>query len=221
MQKGRSFHVLRMLLNFAPSLPQGLCFGLHLRHRRKECGVTNDDPETAVRNALAHLPRAGAVIFIRYAAAEAHKAVLGHEQHILPRQADIACQKGALLALGVLFHLHQHILPGQKRRVSAGTVIAFSLAQGQKTILCKPQLDKRCLHVGQYALYPAQEHRAHQAFRARVLLIELQKARFIQQSDARGFPRALNQQPERTAHAQTSSMGTSVPSGVRARMAVR
>ena len=40
-------------------------------------------------------------------------------------------------------------------------------------------------------------------------------------NDSLWTAKALDQQPERTPHAQTSSMGTSVPSGVRARMAVR
>ena len=221
VQQGGGLAVPRAFLGFAPAFPQGLSLGLHLGHGRKQRGVAHDQAEAAVRDAPAQRLRAGAVLLAGYPAAEAYKAVPGHEQHILSRQADIARQESALLALRVLFDLYQHILSGHERGAARGAVIAFRLAQGQKAVLAKAQLDKRGLHIGQNALHPAQKHRSHQALRTRILLIKLQKARPVQKGDTRGVRRALHQQAQRTAHAQTSSMGTSVPSGLRARMAVR
>ena len=221
VQQGGGLAVPRALLGFTPHLPQGLGLGLHLGYGRKQRGVAHDQAETPVCDTPAQRLRAGAVLLAGHATAEAYKAVPGHEQHILSRQADIPRQESALLALGVFFDLYQHVLPGHERGAARGAVVAFRLAQGQKAVLAKAQLDKRGLHIGQNALHPSQKHRSHQAFRSRILLIKLQKARPVQKGDACGVRRALHQQAQRMAHAQTSSMGTSVPSGLRARMAVR
>ena len=102
----------------------------------------------------------------------------GHQQHVLARQDHVPGQERAFLALGVFFHLHQHVLPRQKRRGAVDLMEALLLPNGQKAVLGKAQLHECRLDLRQHPLHPAQKQRAHQTFASGFLLRVFQQTVF-------------------------------------------
>ena len=169
---------------------------------------------------FAQHPGAGMVFLAFNPLADPHVMIHGHQQHVLARQNHVPGQERAFLALGVFFHLHQHVLPRQKRRGAVDLMKALLFPNGQKAVLGKAQLHECRLDLRQHPFHPAQKQRAHQTFTRSFLPRVFQQAFFAQKRrlpDAAAF---VLQQRVGFAHA-SSSMGTSLPSLFRASISSR
>ena len=184
--QGRN-RLLQQLRRFAVGCArrQMVPLGFQLVHLRpnlvfpgEQCRMADDHADPSPGQFFSQHPGAGMVFLAFNPLADPHVMIHGHQQHVLARQNHVPGQERAFLALGVFFHLHQHVLPRQKRRGAVDLMKALLFPNGQKAVLGKAQLHECRLDLRQHPFHPAQKQRAHQTFASGFLLRVFQQTVF-------------------------------------------